>query len=522
MSSWRTRLFYFVLLPAFVFAAMVLGYYTYQTAGQISQLGERSIVQSTLLLVEEKVDRVEQMIIAADNAVFHLVNLEDPGAIERDWLPNAERLSPSIRETLILDESGQVLAYSARATPAEKRAFLKLFLRDVLANLELERQRPGRLKHLHVTFGKINYLFSYQTLLYDNQRYYVVLHHDTGYLIREVLPGLFNSEQGKGLYNVVDENNHRVYGVDLTHAGDYLVGRRFPTTLYTWRLQIAPKQGPLLEEKRSVRKVNEVGLVGLSFLVVIAGVIFLLYAAHEERRLNRLKSDFIANVSHELKTPLSAIRMFSEMLLTNRVRSEQKRQDYLEMICRESERLSNLIENVLDFAALERGKQRFTFSEQDVRPLVEKAIDTFRYRMEHEGTEVELETKGEPAKVRMDEPTLLLAIVNLLDNAVKYGEGSKVCVGIDYGATEVTISVRDFGKGIPPDDIKRIFDRFHRSSRDAAMPGSGIGLSLVKQIVLAHDGRVWAENAWSGGACVSLALPKVLANTSQEPRNLLA
>jgi two-component system phosphate regulon sensor histidine kinase PhoR len=502
----RRRLFNFVFLPAVTVAACVLAYYTYLTASQFDQLGEQSIAQSTLLLVQEKVDRVEQRLIDADNAVFHLVDLSEPTSFESSWPPLAERISPSVRAVLVLDDSGNALGYSARASELEKSEFLKVLQERILPDLELERQPPGRLKHLHRSYGGHNYLISYETRMLAGRRYYIIAHHDTGYLVRVELPQLFANEEGKQLYNVVDEDNRRIYGPSLARSGDYLVGRRFPTTLYQWRLQVAPKQAPLLEQKNRSRRFNEVGLIGLSFIIIIAGVIFFVYAAEKERHLNELKSEFIANVSHELKTPLSVVRMFGEMLLTKRVKSPEKQQEYLEIICRESERLTALIENVLDFATLERGKIRYELKERDLGEVVSRAIETFRYRIEKEGTEVRLERRGELPTVALDEQAILLAVINLLDNAVKYGEGSAVEVVVEAKEREVQVRVRDHGKGIPAKDLERVFERFYRSQGTTAR-GSGIGLSLVQHIVEAHGGRAWAEQAPGGGAIVAFSLP---------------
>ena len=513
----RRRLFNFVFLPAVTVAACVLAYYTYLTASQFDQLGEQSIAQSTLLLVQEKVDRVEQRLIDADNAVFHLVDPADPTSFEATWPPLAERISPSVRAVLLLDDSGNVLGYSARASEFEKQEFLKVLRERILPDLELERQPRARLKHLHRSYGGHNYLISYETRVLAGRRYYVIAHHDSGYLVREEFPELFTNEEGRQLYNVVDEDNRRIYGPSLARSGDYLVGRRFPTTLYQWRLQVAPLQAPLLEQKHRTRRVNEVGLIGLSFVIIIAGVIFFVYAAEKERRLNELKSEFIANVSHELKTPLSVVRMFGEMLLTKRVKSPEKQQEYLEIICRESERLTALIENVLDFAALERGKIRYDLRERDVAEVVSRAIETFRYRIEKEGTEVHLERRGAQTSVALDEQAILLAVINLLDNAVKYGEGSVVEVVVDSTPREVQVRVRDHGKGIPAKDLERVFERFYRAQGTTAR-GSGIGLSLVQHIVAAHGGRAWAEHAPGGGAIVAFSLPRLKRARTQTPR----
>lgn len=507
MSRWRFRIVYLLLIPAIAVAAGILGYYTWLTATQFARLGEQTIAQSTLLIVSDKVDRIEKQIIDADNAVFELVDPANPELLEERWPPLAETISPSVDAALLLDDTGTVLAYEMRGSAEERQEFLKVFLDRIVPDLELERQRVGRLKHLHQSYGSESYLISYQALRHRGHRYYAVAHHDTSYIVAEQFPNLFTTEEGKLLYNVVDENNRRVYGENLARAGDYLVGRRFPTTLYGWRLQVAPKQAPLLDAQGRSRRVNEVALIAVAFAIILLGVAFVLYAADKERRLNALKAEFIANVSHELKTPLSVVRMFGEMLLTNRVRSEDKRQEYLEIICRESERLSSLIENVLDFAALERGKKKFALEDADLVDVVSRAIDTFRYRIEREGTEVRMHRVGDIPILRLDEQAVLLAVINLLDNAVKYGDGTPVDVTIERRRREVQVRIRDHGPGIPTEDLKRVFERFYRTRRKELARGSGIGLALVKHIAEAHGGRAWAANAEDGGAIVALSIP---------------
>jgi two-component system phosphate regulon sensor histidine kinase PhoR len=254
--------------------------------------------------------------------------------------------------------------------------------------------------------------------------------------------------------------------------------------------------------------VTEVALVALSFGVILLGVAFLIYAATKEHRLNTLRTEFVANVSHELKTPLSVVRMFAEMLLTKRVRSEEKERQYLELILRESERLSALIENVLDFSALERGKQTFQMRDGDVVEVANRALETFRYRFEREGVEVRFEPPADLPRIRFDEQALILAIMNLLDNAAKYGgTNGPIELLIERGRRHLYLRVRDHGPGIPTSEHRRVFERFYRVRRDTETRGSGIGLSLVKRIAEAHGGRAWAENATGGGALVSFSLP---------------
>ena len=503
----RSSLVYFVLVPAIAVAAGILGYYSWLTATQFAQLGDEAIAASTLLLVREKVDIIEQYVIAADNAVLDSVDLDAPEALNTTWRPRAADISPSVRAVMVLDDAGNVVGYAIRGDATDREDFEKVFVERIMPDLELQRLRPGRLKHLHRDYGGKNYLISYRALIHHGRRMYLALHHDTAYIVREEFPRLFATDEGKRLTNVVDEHGHRVYGPSLAHAGDYLVGHRFPTTLYGWRLQVAPKQAPLLDAHGRSRQRTEVGLIGTSFLVILLGISFLLWASNKERKLNALKAEFIANVSHELKTPLTVVRMFSDLLRTGRVASPEKRTQYLEIICTESERLSALIDNVLDFSALERGRLRYELRLGDPVEVLERALETSRHRMEREGTDISFTCPEHVPELKMDAEALLLAVVNLLDNAVKYGGGAPVELSLELKPRWVEVRVRDHGEGILPADLRRVFERFYRSRRDAGTRGSGIGLSLVARIAEAHGGRAHAENAPDGGAIVSFTLP---------------
>src|SRR5690606_37449207 len=139
--------------------------------------------------------------------------------------------------------SGEVIAQSCRCSAQERRDFLNVFTERILPNLQLEQERIGVLRHHHRTYADTSYLISYRTVRHEGRRRYTIAHHDSGFIVREVFPTLFVHEEERVSYNVVDVDNRLVYGQSrIARAGDYLVGRRFPTTLYGWRLQIAPKQ----------------------------------------------------------------------------------------------------------------------------------------------------------------------------------------------------------------------------------------------------------------------------------------
>ena len=214
--------------------------------------------------------------------------------------------------------------------------------------------------------------------------------------------------------------------------------------------------------------------------------------------------------------------MFGEMLQSGRVASDEKRKEYLDIIVNESERLSNLIENVLDFARVEKGRSAYEFavaSGEDVARVVARArVQVLRYRAEREHTTLELDVPDALPPCRIDERALQLAVVNLVDNAIKYGrkdESAVVRVAMTHEDGSVVIRVIDDGPGIAPSERERIFERFVRGSaaRDGKdgvpIRGSGIGLALVKHIADSHggDARVEANPDGKSGSTFVIVLP---------------
>jgi two-component system phosphate regulon sensor histidine kinase PhoR len=280
---------------------------------------------------------------------------------------------------------------------------------------------------------------------------------------------------------------------------------QFGRHLYAWRLRLAPQDADMrgMQATMERQRVLQPLLVILSTAAIAIGLGVVLLAVVAERRASRLKSEFIANVSHELKTPLSLIRMFGEMVASGRHKGEATAREYGSIITRESERLSHLIDNVLDFARLERGKASYDFAEGDLALVLERALDICRYRLEKERMKITARVEPRLPLVRMDENAITLLVLNLVDNALKYAsDGRAVEVGLERSPGGVVLSVRDFGPGIPPDEHGRVFERFYRAktARDRNVRGSGIGLALVKHIALAHGGRVTLESPVVGAS----------------------
>ena len=514
----RERLLYFALVPAIVLAVLVLGVVALRTTLQIEKSRQQTVFDATLTLADERVDRLDKAIIAQDNVVAAHVDLDKLDSIARRWIPTAARETPTVRAILVLDmdhDEHDVLAFASRASAPggpEDDSFRRLFLTRLFPQLNLVGN-VEELRHLYSVIDHQSVLVSYWQRWYLGRRYLVVAWHDVPRLVHDVLPRLYRDiDRGNSRMNVIDEEGRIVFGPPIK-GGGFTVGRPFPTTLYNWRLQVGLTSAEELGQKVERQRLLEITMVAFAVIVAIAGVAIVVIAAVKERRLAALKSVFVANVSHELKTPLALVRMFGEMLLTGRVPSEDKKKQYLQIIVSESERLTALIENVLDFAKVERGKAAYEFAPGQVEEVVARAVEVFRYRAEREGMEVGLRMEDDLPSTSIDGRAIELAVINLLDNAFKYAkDGGRIDVDVARAARFVRVTVSDRGPGIDPEDRARIFERFvrGRTSSETSVRGSGIGLSLVQHIAESHGGTIQVKSPISEevrGCAFELSIP---------------
>ena len=236
--------------------------------------------------------------------------------------------------------------------------------------------------------------------------------------------------------------------------------------------------------------------------------------------LARQKTDFVSNVSHELKTPLTSIRMFSELLSEGRVTDPSKTRAYLGIITAETARLTRLINNVLDFNRLERGEKKYHFAETNLAQLARETLDSYRPQLEASGFKVECSLPAEPVIVSGDRDALAQVLLNLISNAEKYSANKKEislrCELHNDSAAEGSsrragILVMDRGGGVPQGCEGKIFNQFYRANDSLAngVQGSGLGLTLARQIARAHGGDVTYEPREGGGSCFRLSLPLV-------------
>jgi len=254
----------------------------------------------------------------------------------------------------------------------------------------------------------------------------------------------------------------------------------------------------------------EITFIGLMGLAIVVATVFGLRYTVRQLQLAQIKSGFVSNVTHELKTPIALIRLAVETLEMRRVNTPEEYQMFLRTIGRETMRLSQLVDNILDFARLEAGRRTFHFETIDLLGVVRDALETFGPRLDHQGFKVVLDLPDSLPPVRGDAVALSHCVLNLLDNAVKYSKTQReLRVAAESRDGEVLVSVTDRGIGIAPEDQRRVFEKFVRLETGLVhdVKGAGLGLSLVDQIVRAHDGRVEVHSKLGEGSTFTIVLP---------------
>ena len=251
-------------------------------------------------------------------------------------------------------------------------------------------------------------------------------------------------------------------------------------------------------------------ILGAISLLLAGGLVLTHRNISREMALAKLKSDFVSNVSHELRTPLSLIRLYAETLEMGRLRSEEKYQEYYCIIRKESERLTALINNILDFSRIEAGRKEYDFRETDLRELVHNTLDSYRYQIEQNGFAFEEKIAEDVPLLRVDREAMARSLLNLVNNALKYSQDRKfIGVNLFRDNGSVKLEVVDHGIGIPVQEQHKIFEKFYRVGDPLVhnTKGSGLGLSLVRHIVQAHGGEVLVDSAPGRGSKFTIALP---------------
>jgi two-component system phosphate regulon sensor histidine kinase PhoR len=333
---------------------------------------------------------------------------------------------------------------------------------------------------------------------------------DADRFIRDVLGRKMDEAAGDNFLLSVNRKNstHAVYATGAMAQGEARQVKDlwlFPD--YTIGIRL---RGETIDEVVRARFYRNLLLIGLLNIVLIAGVWVVYRTVRREIELAQMKADFVSNVSHEIKTPLALIRMFGETLQLKRVKSDAKKQEYYDTIVQETERLTRLINNILNFSRMEAGKKEYRFETVDLNEIVRDVLKKYSAHLQNEGFEVSARIDDRLPAINADEGAVAEALLNIIDNSVKYSQASKhLTLGTGHDRAMVYVEIEDFGIGIDPRQQKRIFEKFYRVSSGLVhnTKGTGLGLALVKHIMDAHKGTITLKSEVGKGSTFRLSFP---------------
>ncbi|MGA1794289.1 MAG: two-component system histidine kinase PnpS [bacterium] len=243
----------------------------------------------------------------------------------------------------------------------------------------------------------------------------------------------------------------------------------------------------------------------------IDGAVLVFHDVTELRRLERIRQDFVANVSHELKTPVTIIKGYAETLLDGALNDTQNAREFVEIIHSDADRLARLIDDLLDLSRIESGRLDLSFQSCSITAITERVVAELNRQAGERGIAIRVDIPRNIPKIRADEAAIAQVLLNLIDNAIKYNKTKgTVTISAQEAGTHIKVEIADSGVGIPEKDLDRIFERFYRvdKARSRELGGTGLGLSIVKHLVQEHNGQVSVKSILGQGSAFSFTIPK--------------
>lgn len=527
-----------VLLPL-----SILTYLQYRSLTELRNKTKGALkdnIRQGMTLVGQRMKQRSQEVAAKtfENFSLKLSSLESTDGSGEKYLGDFKRFNPHTKEIIVFTSTGdrqkgnqRGYFYSHRLLKIDQPAFTSrqsriLFLlnQSLMSQDFLDDAKKFLLIHYSCLLcpiegdnGQGTFLFHLQS---EGNLFGVVgvlLKEDfvrdqlIGRSINEIL-NAYHSDGSPDVAVLVRDENWQTLFSNGKAQGGYFIESKLDAPFSGWTAAVGLKNSNIDELARD-SFLHSAGATALVLLFLLGGIALTLRATDREARLAQAKSTFVANVSHELKTPLSLISLFSEILELDRVDSDEKKAEYYRIIRHESQRLNKTIDNILDFSRIEAGKKKYELVEGDLAEVIESVLSTHRYQITNSSFDVQTNIEAKLPPVLMDRDAMSQAISNLVDNAIKYsGKVKQLSITARAVGSNVSIELTDQGVGIPRAEQTRVFEKFYRVGNGLVhdVKGSGLGLSLVKHIVEAHHGNISLESDVGKGSRFTIVLPASL------------
>ncbi len=481
-----------VLLAVLLLVILVLSALTIKWAQVQRAVLEDTIRVSQAQAVALLANRVEQTLLSALRTPFLALKNIPPLSVEAQRLALTKEAFPEVEQVLFLDAQMRLHSSFPPALTEQQRQ-LEQWLAQRTRLEGIDTQAGGFILHTFVeTIDRQTSLFAVQRVSeMDRSAGWILIRYNLAVLTRRLIAPLlaeFNAKQG-GVVQLQD--NEAAWDDD---ALNWPVGRALPG----WMLMFKPS--PQGEAQRLSRERTLLWAVAAGVIVTLLMATFAVWRElRREHALVDLRNRFIANVSHELKTPLALIRMYAETLYLHRVTDAGRVHQYLGVLLHESERLTQMINTVLDFSRLSQGAPLYRLTATDLRATVRAVLDSYRWRVEDHGLQLEVALDEVVPAVAHDCYGVTQILLNLIDNSLKYGAaGGVVRVSLRARADGVELAVSDHGPGVPEGEWERLRKPFERGGGADPASGSGLGLALVDEIAKIHRAEFKLATAAQG------------------------
>lgn len=501
-------IFTILILPVFIFSLYELG--TLRKNEQIIEL----IYNNQLDAIIYSVNQYSEDILTDWTSTLDII-FKQNGFAESDPLRNFFMTTPVVQCVYTFDQNAQkVLPVGTGCSDAGISKELT----------ELMVQQDSALKKLH-TYLRGGYRklesfelkgFNYQVLIFahgyqNNSSFVVIVFHPERFIRYVLEPKIQEITREQFNIAIADHRNDSIFYYSARNVAPQLIKHRKPLWLlknYDIGIELKDTTISDLVKSRTTRNIIFIVIIDI---VLLLGIWLIYRNINKQMDLARLKSDFVSNVSHEIRTPLALIQMYIETLEMGRVKTKEKMNEYYSVILQETQRLTGIVNKILNFSQIESGKRKYSFSEVNLNEVVQKVLNSFRLVLDKNGFTTDLRLSENIPFIRADRESVADVLVNLVDNAIKYSNQKKyICVETTTYKDTVSLIVRDQGIGIEQKEQKNIFDKFYRvTEKNLALKakGSGLGLTIVKHIIDAHEGTIGIKSEKGVGTEFTITFP---------------